>query len=378
MSKIETVPVPDIVIVSSIASEFEEVLAHRNSFSAEDTSGDYSGSSDLHDKPEIQYGVSKSIVLPSDFIPNEQARYDIGREHVKHLGTIKELGIDLGNLPKLTITGNTLTEKNLPQYQTAMMEKLWTMAGREDNKEAMKLLMDWVRTWTAEESSHEVALRDAGLATRVVDPRQLDLASIKVAKTPLGLEMDGIVELWSYLTLQEAATVVSHRNTGALFGPTVRKMMKKVSANESTHEIVNSELIRMSLEIDADRTVTDFCRQIRNFSMPGKEGIPFFKAYAQEMAISGIFGTIALRKLARDKAEQLIKVDRLDLSPQVADDYGRLMAEELNDKSDISIRRDGRIDSIRQRRIDRLAKNGMVPFILGITVVDRAGLQRIA
>src|ERR671917_1604853 len=101
---------------------------------------------------------------------------------------------------------NLLTEDNLPHY-------FRTIQGHFDVDRPWGA---WARRWTAEEGRHAIVIRDYLTVTRSVDPVALErgrMAQVSGGQVPQpATEADGLV----YVTLQEMATRISHRNTGRL------------------------------------------------------------------------------------------------------------------------------------------------------------------
>jgi len=97
---------------------------------------------------------------------------------------------------------NVLTEDNLPYYTHTLMSPI--KPGHP--------LRDWSRRWTAEEWRHSAAIRDWILATRRSIPtgwRTPDGSDVKGT----GPQSNSVAEMISYVSFQELATQVAHRNT---------------------------------------------------------------------------------------------------------------------------------------------------------------------
>jgi acyl-[acyl-carrier-protein] desaturase len=96
---------------------------------------------------------------------------------------------------------------------------------------------------------------------------------------------DGIV----YVTLQELATRIAHRNTGKLLDdPVGTAIMSRVAADENLHHLFYRDLASAALEIDPSGMVAAIDRQVRAFAMPGT-GIPNFKTHARAIADAGVY-----------------------------------------------------------------------------------------
>ena len=110
----------------------------------------------------------------------------------------------LDDTAKAAMFVNLLTEDNLPSYH----REIATRFGRDG------AWGTWVGRWTAEENRHGVALRDYLVVTRGVDPVELERA--RMAYMTLGYDSGDKtpLEAVAYVSFQELATRVSHRNTG--------------------------------------------------------------------------------------------------------------------------------------------------------------------
>jgi acyl-[acyl-carrier-protein] desaturase len=148
-----------------------------------------------------------------------------------------------------------------------------------------------VHRWTAEEGRHGIAIRDYLLATRAVDPVELERA--RMAHMSNGFtnsyadksSLHGI----AYVSFQELATRVSHRNTGKLSGDSIcDQLLAKVAADENLHMLFYRNLLAAAFEIapnEAMRAVTDV---VTTFQMPG-HGIENFARKSVQIAMAGVY-----------------------------------------------------------------------------------------
>ncbi len=176
---------------------------------------------------------------------------------------------------------NLLTEDNLPYY----FRDIERMFGRDG------AWGEWVRRWTAEEARHAVVIRDYLTVTRAIDPveleegRMVQMCGGQVPEPPSAA--DGLI----YVTLQELATRISHRNTGVKMrdGDAIGyEIMRRVALDENHHFLFYRDMASAVLEVDPSRAVEAMERQIIGFTMPG-DGIPGFAAHARSIARAGIY-----------------------------------------------------------------------------------------
>jgi acyl-[acyl-carrier-protein] desaturase len=133
-------------------------------------------------------------------------------------------------------------------------------------------------------------MRDFLMATRGVDPVSLERARMDHVSRgyyPAGdfTPLDGLV----YVTLQELATRISHRNTGAVTeDPVAEKLMARIAIDENLHYVFYRDVTAGALELDPSATMLAIRRQVLGFAMPGLE-LPAFRAKAISIAMAGIY-----------------------------------------------------------------------------------------
>src|SRR5207342_2917046 len=96
----------------------------------------------------------------------------------------------------------------------------------------------WSKRWTAEEGRHSMAIYGYLMVTRAVDPIVLErgrMSQVCQGRVPAPASPHhGLV----YLTLQELATRIAHRNTGRLVrDPVGYELMARVAADENLHHL---------------------------------------------------------------------------------------------------------------------------------------------
>ena len=187
----------------------------------------------------------------------------------------------LPDVAQTALEVNLLTEDNLPYYHLS----LWRTFGDEE------AWGEWVRRWTAEEGRHAIVLRDYLTVTRGVDPTVLEQGRMDQALRGWYPEfaeqgpLDGVV----FTTIQELATRISHRNTGAITDDeTAEKLCSRVATDENLHYVFYRDMAVSAIELDPNAMVEAMHRQITNFAMPGA-GIQGFREKAKAMAQAGIY-----------------------------------------------------------------------------------------
>jgi acyl-[acyl-carrier-protein] desaturase len=174
---------------------------------------------------------------------------------------------------------NLLTEDNLPGYHGAISRVM----GYTD------VWRTWLDRWTAEEGRHAIALRDYLTVTRSVDPAVLEDERMLTMEGGFDSgERDGL-RVIAYVSMQELATRVAHRNTGRFSNdPGLDKLLSRISTDENLHMVLYRDLFTAALEADPTSAVNALLQEVVGFAMPGT-GIPGFLRRAAVIARAGIY-----------------------------------------------------------------------------------------
>lgn len=187
---------------------------------------------------------------------------------------------DVSDVVRSALIVNLLTEDNLPSYH----HEIALIFGRDD------AWGEWVHRWTAEEGRHGIAMRDYMLVKRMVDPKALE--DFRMTHMSQGYESAHSGELMhslAYVSFQELATRVSHRNTGKFTkDPMCDQLLARIAADENLHMIFYRNLLGSALELDPNGAMMAIRDVVKGFQMPGTD-IPGFQRKAVEMAVAGIY-----------------------------------------------------------------------------------------
>jgi len=193
-----------------------------------------------------------------------------------------DFGADNVEMPeavRASLFVNLLTEDNLPYYSRDI-SNLFGSDGAYG---------EWGRNWTAEEGRHSIVIRDYITVTRAIDPVGLERArmqQVRGAQVPAPLDL---FEALAYLSMQELATRIAHRNTGKVIEDEVGEaIMSRVGNDENLHYLFYRDLATAALAVDPSNMVIGIERAVRTFAMPGT-GIPDFERLAREIARVGIY-----------------------------------------------------------------------------------------
>jgi acyl-[acyl-carrier-protein] desaturase len=215
--------------------------------------------------------------FPHDYVPYGRGR-DETRDHVWAPDDADLGGAVIGPEVRSALLVNLLTEDNLPYY----FRSVERMFGRDG------AWGTWARRWTAEEGRHAMVIYGYLMTTRAIDPVELErsrMAQVSGGQTPDPPTHEGFI----YLALQELATRISHRNTGAQIGdPVGYEVMKRVGSDENLHQLFYRDLAAAAIEADPNMMMIAMEKQVRSFAMPGT-GIPDFDRHAALIAKAGIY-----------------------------------------------------------------------------------------
>jgi acyl-[acyl-carrier-protein] desaturase len=229
-------------------------------------------------EPIVEAALERHLATAREWFPHEYVPWEEGRSFTSEPWDLGDSRFP--DVARTALELNLLTEDNLPYYHLAIWE---TFGGHGPWGE-------WTRRWTAEEGRHSIAIRDFLTVTRGVDPVALErgrMDHVSRGYYPAGefTPMDGLV----YVTLQELATRISHRNTGAITeDPLAEKLMSRIALDENLHYVFYRDVTAGALEIDPSSAVCAMRRQVLGFAMPGLE-LPGFREKAITIANAGIY-----------------------------------------------------------------------------------------
>ncbi len=229
-------------------------------------------------EPEVTRLLDRHLAVAREWFPHEYVPWELGRSYADE--PWQESDSRLSATARIALELNLLTEDNLPSYHLA----LWRLFGGEG------AWGEWARRWTAEEGRHSIAIRDYLVTSRAVDPCALERERMEhVARGYAPRGIDGPYDALVYVTLQELATRIAHRNTGAITGdPVAERLLVRVALDENLHHAFYRDLGAAALALDASAMVFAIRRQVLGFSMPGFE-LRGFRERAISIAAAGIY-----------------------------------------------------------------------------------------
>jgi acyl-[acyl-carrier-protein] desaturase len=98
-----------------------------------------------------------------------------------------------------------------------------------------------------------------------------------------------LLHVCAYVSFQELATRISHRNTGRhTRDPIAEKLLTRVAMDENLHMIFYRNLVTAALELAPNETMRAITDEVIGFQMPGSI-IPGFTRKAVQIAKAGIY-----------------------------------------------------------------------------------------
>src|SRR5882762_9617990 len=235
----------------------------------------------LHElEPVVEENLERHLATVRPWLPHDYVPWSRGRDFA-FLGGEDWQPEDspLDETAKTAMVVNLLTEDNLPSYH----REIATRFGRDG------AWGQWVGQWTAEEGRHSIALRDYLMVTRGVDPVALE--SGRMVHTAAGYDSGdkSPIEALAYVSFQELATRISHRNTGRASGcPVAEQLLTRIATDENLHMFFYRNLVNAALDIAPSATLQAIAREVINFQMPGST-MPGFAENALAIAKAGIY-----------------------------------------------------------------------------------------
>jgi acyl-[acyl-carrier-protein] desaturase len=229
-------------------------------------------------EPEVGRLYDRHAAVAQEWFPHEYIPYRLGRDFDRDPWTPDQ--------PRLTGVAQTafevglLTEDNLPSYHRLIHSMF------RDGEGAW---MSWIGRWTAEEGRHAIVLRDYLTVTRNLDPVLLERA--RMAQLSRGYDRETVDPLrgLAYVTFQEVATRIAHRNTGRYSSdPVADRIMRRIAADENLHALFYRDILSAAIAIRPSEAVSAIVAEVLAFDMPGT-GIPGYLRKAVSLAKAGIF-----------------------------------------------------------------------------------------
>ncbi len=248
-------------------------------------------------EPVAEENLNRHLSVAKEWFPHEYVPWSDGTTYDGILGG-QAWSVEQSKIPDVARTAlfvNLLTEDNLPSYHFEIAK----FFGRDG------AWGTWVHRWTAEEGRHGVAIRDYLTVTRAVDPIALERARMVHMGTGYEAAYDDMLHTLAYVSFQELATRISHRNTGvASQEPICEQLLARIATDENLHMIFYRNLLAAAFEREPSMTMRAVADIVQNFQMPG-HSIEGFTRKSVQIANAGIYD------LRQHKDQVLVPVLRM-------------------------------------------------------------------
>ncbi|SCF41168.1 acyl-[acyl-carrier-protein] desaturase [Micromonospora echinospora] len=295
-------------------------------------------------EPVVEKNLNRHLSVAKEWFPHEYVPWSEGRTFDGPLGgdAWSESDSKLPEVARTALIVNLLTEDNLPSYH----HQIATLFGPDG------AWGTWVGRWTAEEGRHGTAIRDYLTVTRAVDPVALERARMThMTEGYSNNHDDEVLHTLAYVSFQELATRISHRNTGRVTGdPRCEALLAKVAADENLHMVFYRNLLGAAFELAPGQAMRAVADVLADFQMPGA-GIEGFARKSVAIALAGIYD---LRQHRDDVVVPVLRQwDVFNLSGLDAD--GEAAREEVAAQLDTLERQASRFEERRAARAARIA-----------------------
>jgi acyl-[acyl-carrier-protein] desaturase len=233
-------------------------------------------------EPVVAVELERHLQVQKNWYPHEYVPWSEGKTFAGPLNGDPWDAKDskLSSIAQDSLVLNLMTEDNLPSYHTEISISM----GRDG------AWGTWIDRWTAEEGRHAIVIRDYLMVARSVDPYELE--DLRMAHMSLGYQTpypNDMLHTIAYVTFQELATRISHRNTGKIASnDMVESMMQRIALDENLHMLFYRNTISAALELEPDAAMRAITDVVTNFEMPGAN-MPGFGRKAVQIALAGIY-----------------------------------------------------------------------------------------
>ena len=231
-------------------------------------------------EPVVEANLNRHLASAKPWNPHDYVPWSRGRDFA-FLGGEDWVPEDspLDDVARAAMLVNLLTEDNLPSYHREIAVRFGPDGAWGQ----------WVGQWTAEEARHSIAIRDYLIVTRGIDPVELERGRMVHMVAGYDSGDKSMLEALAYVSFQELATRISHRNTGKASGcPLAEQLLTRVATDENLHMVFYRNLVDAAFEIAPNATMTAIAHEVINFQMPGST-MPGFAENALKIAKAGIY-----------------------------------------------------------------------------------------
>ena len=302
-------------------------------------------------EPIVAVELERHLAIQKNWYPHEYVPWSEGRDFAGPLNGDAWEAKDsrLSSVAQDSLILNLLTEDNLPSYHTEI-----TLSMGRDGAWG-----NWIERWTAEEGRHAIVIRDYLMATRGVDPYELE--DLRMAHMSLGYQTpyeNDMLHTIAYVSFQELATRISHRNTGKISDdPIAEAMMQRIALDENLHMIFYRNTLKAALDLEPNAAMRAIADVVTNFDIPGAN-MPGFGRKAVQIALAGIYDMQQhLEEVIAPVLRAWDVFERNDLSGD-----GLVARDELNAFLTKTTEESNRFNEKREHHFERLIARGQEPI----------------
>jgi acyl-[acyl-carrier-protein] desaturase len=234
-------------------------------------------------EPSVAKELDRHLTVAKEWMPHEYVPWTEGR----NFPGVFEDGVPwdvtqskVSDTARTALVVNLLTEDNLPSYHREIYQSFGPGGAWGT----------WIGRWTAEEGRHGMAIRDYLLTSRAVDPDALERERMTHMTQGFqsSYELD-MLHTVAYVSFQELATRISHRNTGKYTeDPFADQLLARISVDENLHMVFYRNLMAAALDVAPDQSVIAVRDVVQSFEMPGST-IEGFTRRSLKIALAGIY-----------------------------------------------------------------------------------------
>jgi acyl-[acyl-carrier-protein] desaturase len=229
-------------------------------------------------EPVAEKLLERHLATAPEWFPHDYIPYSQGRDFDSEPWTPDHSRLE--GVAQTAFLVNLLTEDNLPSYH----REIDRMFGKRDSA-----WTTWVHRWTAEEGRHAIVMRDYLTVTRALDPVVMERGRMETMETGYDGQDRSALHGMAYVSFQELATRISHRNTGRYSkDPVADRIMARVAADENLHMVFYRDCVAAALHVDPSATVRAVADEVIGFEMPGSI-IKGFGVKSAQIADAGIY-----------------------------------------------------------------------------------------
>ena len=171
----------------------------------------------------------------------------------------------------------------------------------------------WIGRWTAEETLHQIVLREYLVVTREVDPVANE--HVRVEHVMKGYRADGFskIETLVFLALRERQhAVFCRRLAPQIDDSTLSSLIETIAKDEERHLQFFENLVRECLRLEPEETIAAIAARAAELQVVGAD-IDAYKDKVANMADVGIYDENLMRQGVSDSIAAWGLTDRAEL-----------------------------------------------------------------